>query len=159
MGQSLHRTSGGAAVNAEFHHRNYLQMKPNNKQQKQEYKQGIRPMGVFQIRNLATEKIFVAAGIDLAGVINRHRFELGAGGHKNQQLQLDWNNQGADNFAFEILDQMNPAEDPRDSRKDLETLRDMWLKKLQPYAERGYNERKLNRDEMLRQMAVRRAEG
>ena len=133
-------------------------MKANNKQLKQEYKQGIRPMGVFQIRNLVKEKIFLAAGIDLAGAINRHRFELGAGGHKNQQLQLDWNNQGADTFAFEILDQMNPAEDPRASRKDLQTLEDMWLNKLKPYAERGYNERKLNRDEMLKRMAARRVD-
>ena len=134
-------------------------MKPNNKKLKQEYKQGIRPMGVFQIRNLSNERIFLAAGIDLAGAINRHRFELDAGGHKNQQLQLDWSNHGGDSFAFEILDQMNPADDPQDSRKDLETLRDLWLKKLQPYDERGYNERKLDRNEMLRRIARRKDKG
>jgi len=132
-------------------------MKTSNKQLKQEYKQAIRPMGVFQIRNLSNGKIFLVAGIDLAGALNRHRFQLVAGVHPNQQLQLDWNNQGTDGFAFEILDQMNPAEDPRDSRKDLETLEDMWLQKLKPYDQRGYNERKLNRNELLRRMAARRA--
>jgi hypothetical protein len=133
-------------------------MKANNKQLKQEYKQGLRPMGVFQIRNLLNEKIFVAAGIDLAGTINRHRFQLSAGVHANQKLQLDWTNQGRERFAFEILDQMNPAEDPRYSRKDLETLEDLWLKKLKPYGERGYNTRKIDRAEMLRRMAARRAD-
>ena len=133
-------------------------MNPNSKQLKQEYKLGLRPMGVFQIRNLVNEKIFLAAGIDLAGVINRHKFQLRAGVHANRQLQLDWNNQGADSFAFEILDQMNPAQDPRGSRKDLKTLEDIWLKKLTPYGEKGYNERKLNRDEQLRRMAARRAD-
>jgi len=133
-------------------------MKPNNRHLKQEYKRGIRPMGVFQIRNLSNERILVVAGINLAGVRNRHRFQLNAGVHPNQQLQRDWNSSGAAGFAFEILDQMNPAADPSDSRKDLDTLRDMWLKKLKPFGERRYNERKLNRDEMLRLMAARRAD-
>jgi hypothetical protein len=133
-------------------------MNTSNKKLKQEYKQAIRPMGVFQIRNLVNEKIFVVGGIDLAGAINRHKFALGAGGHQNQLLQKDWNNQGADRFAFETLDQMNPSDNPRDSRKDLAFLEQMWIEKLQPFGERGYNERKLNRDEMLRQMAARRVD-
>jgi nitrate/nitrite-specific signal transduction histidine kinase len=130
-------------------------MKQNNKQRKQEYKQAIRPMGVFQIRNLVNERIFVAAGINLTGTINRHRFELGAGVHANQQLQLDWNAQAKDTFAFEILDQMNPAADPLSARKDLETLEEMWLKKLRPYDERGYNQRQLSRHERLKRIAAR----
>ena len=135
-----------------------MQMKSNNRRLKQEYKQGIRPMGAIQLRNLVYEKIFIASGIDLAGTINRHRFQLGAGAHSNQQLQIDWNNQGTDGFAFEILDQMNPAEDARHSRKDLETLEELWLKKLKPYGERGYNDRKIDRAEMLRRMSARRAD-
>jgi hypothetical protein len=133
-------------------------MKANNKQRKQEYKQAIRPMGVFQIRNLSNGKIFLVAGIDLGGAINRHRFQLGAGGHPNQRLQRDWNNLGTDSFAFEILDQMNPADDARGSRRDLETLEDMWLKKLRPFDERGYNEPKISREERLRRIAARRAD-
>ena len=133
-------------------------MKTRNKELKQEYKQAIRPMGVFQIRNLVNEKIFVIAGIDLAGAINRHKFALGAGAHQNQLLQKDWNNQGADRFVFEILDQMNPADNPRDSRKDLTFLEDMWIEKLQPFGERGYNEPKITREERLRQIAARRSD-
>jgi hypothetical protein len=79
-------------------------MKPSNKQLKEDYKRAVRPMGVFQIRNLKNEKVFVVSGIDLAGILNRHRFALVAGGHANKQLQKDWNSQGADDFAFEILD-------------------------------------------------------
>jgi hypothetical protein len=133
-----------------------LQMKASNKQRKQEYKQAIRPMGVFQIRNLSNGKLFLVAGIDLAGAINRHRFQLAARGHPNQKLQRDWNDLGADSFAFEILDQMSPADDARSSRKDLESLEDMWLDKLRPYDERGYNEPKISRDERLRRIAAHR---
>ncbi|HXM36878.1 MAG TPA: GIY-YIG nuclease family protein [Pyrinomonadaceae bacterium] len=130
----------------------------NNKQLKREYKLGLRPMGVFQIRNLVNEKIFVASGIDLKGIINSHRFQLGAGTHRNQALQSDWNKQGQGGFAFEILDQMNPADDPRNSRRDLVSLEGLWLKKLRPYGERGYNERKMDREEILRRMAERRSD-
>lgn len=107
-------------------------------------------MGVFQIRNLTNEKIFVATGINLAGTINRHRFQLEAGVHQNPQLQLDWNNQGAASFAFEILDQMNPADDAQVSRQDLEALEDIWLKKLKPYEQQGYNERRRKTQYRLR---------
>src|SRR6266478_6118826 len=110
-------------------------MTPNRKKLKQEYKLGIRPMGVFQIRNLFTDKVFVAAGIDLPGIINSHKFQLGAGTHRNQELQRDWNTLGKDHFAFEILDQMNPADDPRNSRADLVSLEEIWMKKLRPYDE------------------------
>lgn len=113
-------------------------------------------MGVFQIRNLANGKIFVVAGINLAGIINRHRSALAAGAHQNKQLQSDWNSQGASGFAFEILDQMNPPEDSPARRKDLETLEDMWLAQLKPFGELGYNQPKTSREELLRQIAARR---
>jgi hypothetical protein len=129
-------------------------VKPTNKQLKEEYKRAVRPMGVFQIRNLKNGKIFVVAGIDLAGIINRHKFALAAGGHANKRLQEDWNSQGADDFAFEILDQMNPADNTADSRRDLAALEDIWLEKFKPYDERGYNEPKITRNERLRRIAA-----
>ena len=58
-------------------------MKPSNKQLKEEYKRAVRPMGVFQIRNLKNEKVFVVAE-SIRGIINRHRFALVAGGHANK---------------------------------------------------------------------------
>jgi len=133
-------------------------VKPTNKQLKEEYKRAVRPMGVFQIRNLKNGKVFVVAGIDLAGIINRHKFALAAGGHANKQLQGDWKSQGTDDFAFEILDQMNPADNTADSRRDLAALEDIWLEKLQPYGERGYNEPKITRNERLRQIGARRTD-
>ena len=116
-------------------------------------------MGVFQIRNMVSENIFVAAGVELQGIINRHRFQLEMGTHPNQGLQADWNNLGSASFAFEILDQMLPRDVANyDSRKDLASLKELWLEKLRPYGERGYNERELKRAERLRQIAVRRSE-
>jgi hypothetical protein len=134
-------------------------MQQDQKQLKQAYQLERRPMGVFQIRNLSNEKIFVAAGLELQGLINRHRFELEKGGHRNSELQSDWNELGSQGFAFEILDQMLPESDSRrDPRRELASLKSLWLEKLKPYGDRGYNERELKREERLQQMAARRRE-
>jgi hypothetical protein len=38
----------------------------------------------------------------------------------------------------------------------LEVLEDLWLEKLEPYGERGYNERKKTSEERLRMIAANR---
>jgi hypothetical protein len=132
-------------------------MQPDKKKLKRNYQQDRRPMGIFQVRNMVSERVFVAAGVDLQGIINRHRFDLEMGSHHNKELQTDWNDLGSASFAFEILDQMQPRDDPDyDSRKDLASLKELWLEKLRPYGARGYNERELKRDEKLRLIAARR---
>lgn len=121
------------------------------------YKLSWRPMGVFQIRNTVNDKIFVGASTDLNAIFNRIRFQLFAGAHPNKELEADWKHYGTGNFEFEILEEIFPREDANyDYAADLETLEDLWLEKLQPYDERGYNERKKTRDERLRMIAAKR---
>jgi hypothetical protein len=132
-------------------------LKADNKQLKQNYKETPRAMGVFLIRNNLTDRIFLAAGIDLHGLINRHKFALGHGSHANKQLQADWNEFGSDNFAFEIVDQISPRPGIEvDNRAEVASLEDLWLEKLQPFGERGYNSPKLSREEKLRRIAAKR---
>lgn len=125
----------------------------NRKKLKREYKQTPRPIGVFQIRNLTNEKVFVGASMNLDGIFNRHRFQLNAGSHKSKELQKDWNEAGAECFAFEILEELNQREG-LDLPKELEFLEDLWLEQIQPYGEKGYNERKKTREERLRMIAA-----
>ena len=114
-------------------------------------------MGVFQIRNKASEKVFVDSSTDVDGKINRHKFQLNAGVHPTASLQNDWNRLGASAFEFEVLEPVEPRSDPAyDYASDLETLKDLWLEKLEPFGERGYNERKLTREERLRTMRANR---
>ncbi len=128
-------------------------MTGDKKQLKREYREQARPMGVFAIRNLADERVFVGSGLDLQGIMNRHRFALEMNGHQNKRLQADWNELGAERFAFEILDQLSPKElGQADLKRELQFLEDLWLEKLQPYGERGYNEPKLTREERLRRI-------
>lgn len=128
--------------------------KEDRKELKKKYQESPRPMGVFLIRNIVNDKVFVAAGLNLQGIINRHRFQLIAGSHPNKSLQADWSRLGSQNFAFEILEEFSPPDDNHfDEAKELAFMETLWLEKLQPFAERGYNERKLSREEKLSRIA------
>jgi hypothetical protein len=129
-------------------------MKAEHKQLKKDYQQTPRAMGVFLIRNNLTDKVFLAAGVDLHGLINRHQFALNHDGHACKQLQADWNELGSNNFAFEIVDELSPRAGAEvDYRAEVTLMEDLWLEKLQPFGERGYNQPKLTRAERLRRIS------
>jgi len=127
------------------------------KELKREYLQNHRPVGVFQIRNIVNDKVLIGASLDLPGIFNRYKFQLKMGNHPNVRLQAEWNEFGAESFAFEILDEITPKEG-RDYREELVFLEELWLENSQPYGDRGYNEKKKGREEMLRLIARNRAE-
>jgi hypothetical protein len=110
------------------------------KELKKNYQQAHRPMGVFQIRNTVNNKVLVGVGLDLPGILNRHRFQLNLGSHRNKVLQAEWHEFGSDQFSFDILDELTPTEGARQNyQEELAVLEALWLDKLQPYGERGYN--------------------
>ncbi len=114
------------------------------KEIKDEYKLMKFQMGVFQIRNISNGKIFVSSSVNLDKIWNRHKFQLVIGGHKNSELQDEWNRLGADNFVFEIVEEIKESDNPAiDNKKEVEILEEMILEKLQPYGEKGYNRRKV----------------
>ena len=113
-------------------------------------------MGVFLIRNNLNDKVFLGVSLDLPGIINRHKFQLSAGGHPNKALQEDWNTAGSEHFAFEIVDELTPRAGEVDYRGELESLENLWLERLQPFGERGYNQPKLSREARLRMIAAKR---
>jgi hypothetical protein len=121
---------------------------------KLEYKLSHRPMGVFQIRNTANDKVFVDSSTNIPGKINRHKFTLNLGSHASKSLQADWTEHGELRFEFETIEPVEPRDDPNyDYAADLVTLEDLWLEKLQPFGDGGYNERKMTRAERLKMIA------
>lgn len=127
----------------------------NKKELLQNYKLTPRPMGIFQIRNLTNEKVFIGKSENLDGIFNRINFQLNANGHNQKELQADWNELGADKFAFEVLEELEFREN-LDIKKELEFLEDLWLEKLQPFGENGYNEPKKTREQRLQMIAANR---
>src|SRR5262245_54871175 len=132
-------------------------MNNRKKELKKEYKQTHTPMGVYQIRNLINDKVLVGAALNLPGILTSKRLQLRSGSNPNKKLQAEWNEFGGENFAFEVLDEITATNGVGyDYRADLVALEELWLEKLQPYDERGYNEKKKGKDARLREIAKKR---
>ncbi len=107
---------------------------------KRTYKENPPPPGIYRITNKANGKVLVGRGMDVQGKMNGQRAQLRMGAHRNIELQQDWMRFGADQFVFEVIDYLTPSTDSlQDTLKDLVALEQLWLAKLQPYGEKGYN--------------------
>jgi hypothetical protein len=114
--------------------------KKTRKELQREYKERVKPSGVYQVKNLANGKVLLGSSLNLEGLLNRNRFTLRNNSHTNKELQKDWNELGPDQFVFEILEVVQVRDDPNFNLKDeLTLLEQIWLEKLQPFGERGYN--------------------
>jgi group I intron endonuclease len=112
----------------------------SKKDLKREYKERRKPAGVFQIKNTANGKVLLGSSLNLEGPLNAHKFMLTIGKHKNEALQKEWDEYGPDKFVFEILEEVKVKEDPNFNLLDeLTLLEQIWIEKLQPFGERGYN--------------------
>lgn len=59
--------------------------------------------GVYQIRNIKNNKVYVASTPNLKS-LNGKKSMLRSGVHRNRQLQEEWNRFGEDAFVFEVLE-------------------------------------------------------
>jgi group I intron endonuclease len=110
------------------------------KKLKQEYKEREKLAGIFQVKNIANGKVLLGSSLNLDGPLNAHRFMLKIGSHRNKVLQQEWNEYGPDKFIFEILEVVKVKDDPHFNLSDeLTLLEEIWLDKLKPFGERGYN--------------------
>ncbi len=114
--------------------------KKSRREINREYAERVKPAGVYQVKNLSNGKVLLGSSLNLEGPLNRHKFMLKVGSHTNKALQDDWNELGAEKFAFEILEEVQRKDVPTFNLSDELTLLEMiWLEKLQPFGERGYN--------------------
>jgi len=80
------------------------------KENKNAYKQMKFRVGIFQIKCLQNNKLFLKISNDLDRAFNSDQFQLKLGSHKNAELQKDWNTFGSENFEFEIFDELSYKE-------------------------------------------------
>jgi hypothetical protein len=116
--------------------------KNSRKALKREYLETQHPMGIFRVYNKIEEKSLIGTSVNLPAALNGQLARLKFGGHPSAALQADWHRLGADAFEFEILDTLTPPETPGyDPTEDLRVLEALWLDRLQPFDEKGYNKR------------------
>lgn len=117
-----------------------MQTIKTRKELQREYKERPKPAGVFQVRNLANGKILLGSSLNLEGPINSHKFMLKIGSHRNEELQQDWNKFGERKFVFEVLEVVKVKDDPNfNVVEELSLLEQIWLEKLRPFGDKGYN--------------------
>jgi len=102
-------------------------------------------MGIFQVKNRLNGKILIELSKNLEAALNRCRFQLDLGSYPNKALQEEYNQCGKNQFSFEALDRLSPKKDEPDYNytEDLELLKTMWLEKLKPFKEKGYNKEEI----------------
>jgi hypothetical protein len=107
---------------------------------KRRYAESEIPAGTYRVINTQAGRSLVGSSINLPAILNRHRADLRLGGYRNKELQREWNELGEGAFAFEVLDTLPPRRDPGyDLKRELAVLEELWLERLAPYGERGYN--------------------
>ena len=115
----------------------------DRKEKIRQYKETPLPAGIFRVKNIQSSKSFIGSSTNLPGMLNRQRFQLDNDSHVNRELQRDWKELGSDAFVFEILDQLEPSDDPnRNQAEELQVLLDMWSDKLLASGEQLYGKPK-----------------
>lgn len=105
----------------------------------QQYKEMKKEAGVYQIRNTENQKVLVIATPELK-TMNGKRFQLQMGSYRNDKLQEEWNKYGEEAFVFEVLEVLKEKEDGFfDKKEELKKLEAKWIEKLQPFGDKGYN--------------------
>ena len=103
-------------------------------------------MGVYCVTNSRNGKILLGSALNVRGILNSILFQLQGSSYPNEALQKDFNAQEEADFSFKVVDYLKPKDDLKyDYRADLKALEELWLEKLQPYGEAGYNIKKTAR--------------
>lgn len=141
----LDRTADGRRYRRNQAEREGRRKMDRREELKRQYKEMKTEAGVYQIKNMVNQKVFVASTPNLKS-LNRLEMMLGMGGHVNKELQKEWNEYGKENFSIEVLEVLTEKEDEYyNAREALKELEAKWLTKLQPYGEKGYNRQKPTR--------------
>ena len=99
------------------------------------YRQQAPALGIIALRHLPSGCTLLERSRNAPGALNRHRFELALGSHRNARLQADWRRDGEAAFRFDIIDTVMPSADPAfDADAELDALLALHLEQLQ---ERG----------------------
>jgi len=71
---------------------------------KKEYNGQSKKGGVYQIRNLINEKVYVGSAKCFQVRASQHESRLNSGKHSNKHLLASWKKWGSNSFLFEILE-------------------------------------------------------
>lgn len=98
------------------------------------YKDRKAPAGIYAMRCVASEEIWVGKSPDLDKIENRLRFTLGQGGGTNRAMQAAWTAHGAENFRFEVLERLDDGLTDMERSHALKARHKHWIEALKAAA-------------------------
>jgi len=104
---------------------------PSRKELKYQYKQARKDIGVYQISNDKNGKLLFASSSNINAVLNKNRFVLKYGSHKDRDLQREWNEFGERSFSIEVLELVDQNDEEKsDYSLELASLEKKWTNRL-----------------------------
>lgn len=102
------------------------------KELKEQYKQMKPDMGIVGIRSKQEDWYYLEGTQNLRSALNGIRFKLETGFFPSRELLKKWQEQGEDNFTFEVLEHLEYDKDETktDYSDDLTLLLMEWEEKL-----------------------------
>ena len=94
------------------------------------YRERARPAGVYLLRCTATGETWIGQNPDLEAIQNRLWFMLRLGSHRTTSLQQAWQEHGAEQFRFEVLERVGEEETIHDLRGHLKRRLAHWQQEL-----------------------------
>jgi len=92
------------------------------------YRERAKQAGVFRVLNTANGRALLGSGLDLHAPLNRVAFELDRSMCWNADLKRDLAEYGRDSFVIEVLETVEPRDDPDfDPKQELERLEQKYL--------------------------------
>jgi group I intron endonuclease len=89
--------------------------------------------GIYQIRNITNDKIYIGSAVNIKNRWKTHKSDLNLNKHHSPYLQRAWDKHGVENFEFGVLELV-------DSKENLLTREQFWMDKTNCYDPKiGYN--------------------
>lgn len=76
------------------------------------YKETPRAMGVYLVHDMVTQHRVLKTSLNLEGALNRERFELRMGSHRDAALQASWRQHGEAAVQFKVIEILKPRPEP-----------------------------------------------
>ena len=103
------------------------------------YRQQAPALGIIALQHLPSGRTLLERSRNAPGMLNRHRFELNLGKHRNAALQADWRRDGAAAFSCAVIDTLKLPDDPAfDADAELDALLALHLAQLREQGQALY---------------------
>jgi hypothetical protein len=102
----------------------------NKKEAIREFKERKTPRGIFAIRCVGPDRVWVGASRNLNAAKNGYWFGLRTGNHQDKSLQAEWKARGEEAFSYDVLETVDEDVHPMELADLLKSKQVEWILRL-----------------------------